>query len=206
MLSLKQAFAYQNYLKELWESANRYLQSQRNVTVTTVKHLRTKSYAEAEDEVEVNPKDSTIDVTVDKMVRFLEDTTEEISKLSNAINIAKTKSDSSLDTMISVNCYKRKVLDTLSYMANIRPTSSKGRATDYRFNNDGDQVSYNYPTETSTVIDFDRNDIRKKVSGLRKEVETISEEIDHVMLDTKVDYEPKYDYMLGFEDVLEQFE
>lgn len=206
MLSLKQAFAYQNYLKELWGQANGYLQSKRNVTVTTVKHLRTKSYAEAEDEIEVNPKDSTIDVTVDKMVRFLEGITEEISKLSNAINIAKTKSDSSLDTMISVNSYKRKVLDTLSYMANIRPTSSKGRSTDYRFNNDGDQVAYNYPTETSTVIDFDRNDIRKKVSALRKEVDTISEEIDHLMIDTQVDYEPKYDYMLGFEDVLEQFE
>lgn len=205
MITLKKSFELQNYLSQLLNEALALLSYNENITTTKQNHLRKKSYSEAQDEEIIVKKTQELPCTVNELVKFIDVLLAEIDKLTTAVNGAKFYDGKYFDAMIAMNNKKRIVLKRYEFMASLKPTEStfKGRAE--KFNEAGEQVSYCYDVEQVTTIDYDRNEIKKKVSRLRKELEETSDAIDAMQLQSMVDYEPIFEIGESLEDVIEKY-
>lgn len=204
MFTLKMAFEYQNYLKSLINEALGILRVGDNITTTTEKHLRSRSYSEAEDEVIVKKKNKKLDYSINKLVAFVEILMNESEKLTNAINAAKHFSGQDFDAMISNNKLKREIMEHFREMAMLKPRENTRRDVGLKFNDSGEQVQYVYNVEEVTTIDFDRNDIKNRAKKLRAEVDDVSQQIDVLQLSTKVNYEPIYQIGETLDDILSE--
>lgn len=193
MITLKKSFEYQNRLSELLDEALEILSYEGNVTTIKQTHMRKKTYSEAEDEEIVLDKD--IPYSINRLTQFVDLLMTEIETLTAEINKAKKGFSNSthFDTMIAINNKKRRILNRYEMMAKIksRETIVKGSAD--RFNEDGEQVSYRYDIKQVVTIDFDRNDLKRRISKLRNEVDKTSEEIDAMQINVRVGYDPIFD-------------
>ncbi len=205
MITLKKSFELQNYLSQLLNGALSVLSYNDNITTTKQKHLRKKSYSEAQDEEIIIKKSQELPYTINDLVRFIDVIVEEMDKLTTAINDAKFYHGKYFDAMIAMNNKKRNILRRYEMMASLKPTESVIKGSAEKFNEAGEQVSYRYDIEQVTTIDYDRNEIKKKVSKLRKELEETSEAIDVMQLQSMVDYDPIFEIGESLEDAIEKY-
>lgn len=199
---LKEAFRYQNYLTSLFVQATSYLSREDFITTTTQKHNRTIVNPEAQDEDIVVPKVFNVDYKPNDLINFVVKLIDEKQKLSNAITEAKKSLDMDIDAAMSMNKSKQDFISVLRRMASIKPTESEKEGTSYKFNNDGDQVSYRYPVKEVKTIDYDRNAVKGLISKYKKETDEISTARDRIDIMTDVDYTPVWEVDTPLEDIL----
>lgn len=199
---LKEAFRYQNYLTSLFVQATGYLSREDFITTTTQKHNRTMVNPDAQNEDIVVPKVFNISYKPNDLIDFVVKLIDEKQKLSNAITEAKKSLDMDIDAAMSMNKFKQDFISVLRRMAAIKPTESEKEGTSYKFNNDGDQVSYRYPVKEVKTIDYDRNVVKGLVSKYKKETDEISTERDRIDIMTDVDYTPVWEVDTPLEDIL----
>jgi hypothetical protein len=72
----------------------------------------------------------------------------------------------------------------------------------YKFNAEGNQVSYRCDLKKVTTINFDRNKVRSYTAFLNRKADQISAELDKCMVNTEVSYEPPFDVNDTFAEVL----
>ena len=106
--------------------------------------------------------------------------------------------------MISINKKNRIVLGRYEAMAQLKPSESVIKGTAEKFNDTGEQVRYVYDIEQVTTIDYDRNEIKKKVAELRKEVEETSDIIDKMQLESMVDFDCSFIIGESLEEAVER--
>src|SRR5699024_11191697 len=97
---------------------------------------------------------------------------------------------------------KQEFIQTLRRMAVIKSTELQKEGTSYKFNNDGDQVSYRYPVKEVKTIDYDRNTVKSLISKFKKETDKISTERDRIDIMTEVNYDPIWEVDTPLEDIL----
>ena len=199
---LKEAFRYQNYLTSLFVQATGYLSREDFITTTIQKHNRTKVNPDAQDEDIVVPKVFTVDYKPNDLIDFVVKLIDEKQKLSNAITEAKKSLDIDVDAAMSMNKTKQDFISVLRRMASIKSSESDKEGTSYKFNNDGDQVSYRYPVKEVKTIDYDRNAVKGLISKYKKETDQISTTRDRIDIMTDVDYTPLWEVDTPLEDIL----
>ncbi len=205
MITLKKSFEMQNYLKNLLDKALTALSYNDNITQTTQEHLRQKSYTGGENEIIVKPKRPDFTYDVMNLVDFACDVQSQIELLTVEINKAKHSLGKDYDGMIAINNQKRTLLNRLNAMAGIKPSESIKTGQAWKFNEEGNQVSYSYDIKEVVTIDFDRNAIKAIISRLRKELDDNSTAIDVMQLETLVDFESIYEIGDGLEDAVQKF-
>jgi len=139
------------------------------------------------------------------MVDFALCLLKEKEGVGGAINAAKKSTSIDIDSSVATNKKKQEVSRVLSRMANIKPSERVGRGQDYKFNNEGNQVPYYYETKEVTVIDFDRNKVKAVAKQLIKESDEVSGQLDKIMIDTTVEFNPQFDVCDNLADVLEVY-
>lgn len=202
---LKEAFRYQNFLSNLIEGTAVYLNNPSYITKTIEEHMRRKANPDAEDE--------TIEVQVDRpfvcdnnqLVSFIQHLMEEKEKLTSAISAAKRSCDIDIDAELANNRIRQKISDILDDMTHRRSSESMVRGTSYKFNSEGNQVPYSYDVKRVTTIDFDRNKVKGICRALVQKSDEVSTNIDKVMVELQVDYEPEFSISDSIEDAIEQF-
>ena len=107
--------------------------------------------------------------------------------------------------MIAINNQKRKLLNHLTAMANIKAKECITQGRGVKFNGEGNQVTYLYDIKEVTTIDFDRNKVKAIVNRLRKELDETSTEIDLMQLNTQVDFDHIFDIGDSLEDAVEKW-
>ena len=73
----------------------------------------------------------------------------------------------------------------------------------YKFNAEGNQVSYRCDLKTVTTINFDRSKVRSYAAGLCKKADLVSAELDKSMVNSDVGYEAPFDVNDSFADVFQ---
>lgn len=199
---LKEAFRYQNYLTSLFVQATSYLSREDFITTTTQNHNRSMVNPDAQDEKISVPKMFNVDYKPNDLIDFVVKLIDEKQKLSNAITEAKKSLNMDIDAAMSMNKTKQDFISTLRKMASIKPIESEKEGTSYKFNNDGDQVSYRYPVKEVKTIDYDRNAVKGLISKYKKETDEISTERDRIDIMTDVDYTPVWEVDTPLEDIL----
>lgn len=203
-MNLKEAFRYQNKLQQLMEEAQNFLMWDKNLTRVEDTSLRHKVNPEAQDETTVETSDSEfagLGTQVAELLMFLLDQREQLSR---AIRLAKQAMDMDFDGEVSLNAKRQEIAKAFRRMVQIRngevllPNMGVG----YKFNAEGNQVSYRCDLKKVTTINFDRNKVQSFAVGLNKKADRISAELDRQMVNTEVDYEAPFDVNDTFADVL----
>lgn len=199
---LKEAFRYQNYLSLLLSQAMNYLSCESYITTTIQSHNRTKVNPDAQDEKNTIQKPYNVIFEPNDLIDFVVKVIEEKEKLSNAIAVSKRTLEFDIDAAMSINKMKQEFIQTLRRMAVIKSTELEKEGTSYKFNNDGDQVSYRYPVKEVKTIDYDRNTVKSLISKFKKETDKISTERDRIDIMTEVNYDPIWEVDTPLEDIL----
>ena len=194
-MNLKEAFQAQNKIGELMTYITRYLSDSDNVMTITEKHLRSKALAgQQDDTVDVSRK-AEEGFDVGRLLGIWQELMGEKERLGAAIGKAKAGMGFNLDAAVDANKSRRAFLGMLQELANRKSSHElqKGEGRGYVFNNDGNQTSYCYDIDRILTIDYDRNNVRTMVKELTHASDEVSIKIDEALLQTQVDYAPKFD-------------
>ena len=206
-MNLKEAFRFQNKLQMLMNGAQSILDNERNIckTQTTVMHKKVMPELENETTVDAAPSDYAD--SIDKVVEFMLYLLREQETLSKAIHDAKAKLEIDMDSEVSLNSRRQRIAATLRHMADLRGSEQiiVNGGTGYRFNAEGNQVSYRCEAKKVTTINYNRNAVRAQVAALSKKSDDISAKLDSCMINSEVAYEPSFDVNDSFSTVFEAF-
>ena len=206
-MNLKEAFRFQNKLQMLMNGAQSILDNERNIckTQTTVMHKKVMPELENETTVDAAPSDYAD--SIDKVVEFMLYLLREQEALAKAIHDAKAKLEIDMDSEVSLNSRRQRVAATLRHMADLRGSEQiiVNGGTGYRFNAEGNQVSYRCEAKKVTTINYNRNAVRAQVAALSKKSDDISAKLDSCMINSEVAYEPSFDVNDSFSTVFEAF-
>ena len=208
-MNLKEAFRFQNKLQALMDEAQSILGSTANITNVQNTYLRKKVMPEAENETTIDAPATEYSEQITLVAEFLLHLLSEREQLSVAIFQAKAGLNlpAGLDGEVSLNSKRQEVAGLFRRMAGLRSSEvliSNG-GTGYRFNNEGNQVSYRCDVKRVTTINFDRNKVRKMCGDLNKKADEVSAALDSVLVNTQVEYTVPFDVNDTFAEAFEEF-
>ena len=195
---LKEAFRYQNLLDGFISESIYLLCNEEFIVKKKQIHNRKKVNKDAENE-EIDLDGKELEFTPTDLIDFLVSVIDEKSRLTNAITDAKRKMEVDIDSTILMNRIRQRCSTTLANMLSHKTSSTESKGTDFKFNENGEQVSYVYPMTVISTINFDRNDVKELSRKWRKESDDLSTKLDLLEVTTEVDFSPKWD----FDDTLE---
>jgi len=203
-MNMKEAFRYQNKLQRLMDEAQCILGREENVIKVENTALRHKANPEAEDETTVALPETEYAGQITEIAVFLMFLLGERERLSGAIREAKRAMDIDFDGEASLNAKRQDIASIFRRMGEIRSSENvlPGQGHGYKFNAEGNQVTYRCDLKRVTSINFDRNKVRAYAVGLNKKADKISAELDKQLVITEVDYTPPFDVNETFADVL----
>ena len=206
-MNLKDAFRAQNKLQALMDEAGEILQDQGNTLKVTTTHLRSKIMPEAQDAVTEEAAPSEYAEHINQVAVFLMAMLVEREKLSAAICAAKSKLPLDMDSETGLNRVRQNLADIFRRMAVLRNSEvvlSNG-GSGYRFNGEGNQVSYRCDAKRVTTINFDRNKIRGMATELGRKADEVSVKLDQCIVNTVVDYSLPFEMNDSFDVILSDF-
>ena len=208
-MNLKEAFRFQNKLQSMMDEAQSILGSTANITKVQNTYLRKKVMTEAENETTIDAPATEYSEQITLVAEFLLHLLSEREKLSVAIFQAKAGLNlpAGLDGEVSLNNKRQEVAGLFRRMAGLRSSEVliPNGGTGYRFNNEGNQVSYRCDVKRVTTINFDRNKIRKMCGDLSKKSDEVSAALDSVLVNTQVEYTVPCDVNDTFAEAFEAF-
>lgn len=206
-MNLKEAFRYQNKLQSFMDEAQEILDRDSNVTKVENTHLRHRVMAEAEDETIVITPDTKYYEQITGIAQFLLYLLGEKEALFAAIRKAKDALDIDMDSEVSLNAARQSIARTFKRMNDLRNSEQiiPNGGTGYRFNAEGNQISYRCDVKRVTTINYDRNVIRRELGKLNKASDETSAKLDLCLVTSTVDYELPFDVNDSFADAFERF-
>ena len=206
-MNLKEAFRYQNKLQQLMDDAMGILFMEKNVTKVENTVLLHKVNPEAQNETTLEDPENEYAQHITEISALLMYLLEQREQLSRAIRAAKQTMEMDFDGEVSLNGKRQEIAAVFRDMADIRGCErvTPGGGSAYKFNAEGNQVSFCCDVKRVTTINFDRNKIRSYVAGLNKRSDGISAELDKCLVISKVAYEPPFDVNDTFSEVFDGF-
>ena len=206
-MNLKEAFRFQNKLQSVMDEAQRIPARDANVMKVVNTYLRHKVMPEAEDETVLIVPDTEYYQQITKIAQFLLFLLDEKGKLLASIRKAKNALDVDMDNEVSLNVSRQNIARIFKGMNNLRSSEQTiaNGGTGYRFNAEGNQISYCCDVKRVTTINFDRNVIRAELGKLNRQADETSTKIDLCLVTSKVDYAPPFDVNSSFADAFEQY-
>ena len=203
-MNLKEAFRYQNKLQWLMTEAEEILRRDRNVVKVEQTALLHKVNPDAVDETTMEPADTVYAEQITDIAVLLMFLLGERERLSRAIREAKKAMDMDFDGEVSLNTRRQELASIFRNMLQLRSSETviSGGGVGYKFNAEGNQVSYRCDLKTVTTINFDRSKIRSYAAALSRKADEISADLDKRMVNTEVSYEPPFDVNDTFAEVL----
>lgn len=206
-MNLKEAFRYQNKLQSFLDEAQGVLDEDRNVTKVENTYLRHKVMTEAEDETILVAPETEYYEQITDIARFLLYLVGEKEKLFAAIRKAKDALDIDMDSEVSLNATRQSIARTFKHMNDLRSsevTISNG-GNGYRFNAEGNQISYRCDVKRVTTINYDRNVIRAELGKLNQKSDETSTKLDLCLVTSSVVYDPPFDVNSSFAEAFEAY-
>lgn len=206
-MNLKEAFRYQNKLQSFMDEAQQVLDYNENVTKVESTYLRHKVIPEVDDEIVTSVPETEYYEQITDIARFLVYLLDEKAALYAAIRKAKSALDIDMDSEVSLNASRQRISRTFKRLNDLRSSEQMipNGGTGYRFNADGNQISYRCDVKRVTTINYDRNVIKNTLGKLNKAADETSAKIDLCLVTSSVDYEPPFDVNSSFAEAFEAF-
>ena len=194
-MNLKEAFRFQNKLGTLMDEAQGILGREANITKVENTYLRQKVYDGAENETVVDTPPTEFADRITDVVKFMMHLMDQREKLSKAIHAAKNALPIDMDSEVGLNAKRQEIARVLKRMADVRNSEVliNGGGTGYRFNQEGNQVTYRCDVKRVTTINFDRKVVRNFAAEMNRRADAVSAELDRCLVNSEVAYEAPFD-------------
>jgi len=108
---------------------------------------------------------------------------------------------------VGLNGKRQEIAGLLRRMAGLRASETliAGGGTGYRFNNEGNQVTYRCDVRRVVTINFDRNKVRRMCADLSRRADEVSAALDAALVNTQVDYAAPFDVNDTFAEAFEAY-
>lgn len=207
MMNLKDAFRAQNKLQAVMEQAGYILRDDGNILKVTTTHLRSKAAAGEEDAVIEDAAPSQYAEHINEVAAFLMEMLAQREKLSAAICKAKAGLPIDMDSEAGLNRVRQTLAETFRRMSTLRSSEVvlAGAGSGYRFNGEGNQVSYRCDAKRVTTINFNRTRVRGMATELGRRSDEVSAALDKCLVNTPVDYDLPFEMNDSFDVILSDF-
>ena len=213
-ISLKESFRTLVYIDKTISSLTSYLSNKNNSISVIEQHWKEKSNPEAKNEeldtttIKEYPDASTINI-----INLVQNLIAEKTKLEISVELAKrdiviqTKGNDnlSLDSAISNAKQSRNLANVLNSLINIKTDEKKTVAQGFKFNINGEEVSYRYDVVITKTINFDRNIVSDNYKSLLEKADKLSISIEKSMMDEIVEYEFPYSIHDSTADIVSKY-
>ena len=202
-MNLKEAFRYQNKLGSLMDEAQSILGRDGNITKVENTYLRKKVFDGAENETVIDTPPTEFADKITEIVRFLMYLMEQREVLSKAIHAAKNALPIDMDSEVGLNAKRQEIARVLKRMSDVRSSEVviNGGGTGYRFNQEGNQVTYRCDVRRVTTINFDRKVVRNFTAEMNRKADAVSSELDRCLVNSEVAYEAPFDVNDSFAEI-----
>ena len=202
-MNLKEAFRFQNKLGAMMDEAQSILGRDANITKVENTYLRKKVFDRAENETVVDTPPTEFADKITEMIGFLMHLMDQREKLSKAIHAAKNALPIDMDSEVGLNAKRQEIARVLKRMADVRNSEVviNGGGNGYRFNQEGNQVSYRCDVKRVTTINFDRKVARNFAAEMNRKADAVSAELDRCMVNSEVAYEAPFDVNESFAEI-----
>lgn len=202
-MNLKEAFRYQNKLGSLMDEAQSILGRDGNITKVENTYLRKKVFDGAENETVIDTPPTEFADKITEIVRFLMYLMEQREVLSKAIHAAKNALPIDMDSEVGLNAKRQEIARVLKRMSDVRSSEVviNGGGTGYRFNQEGNQVTYRCDVRRVTTINFDRKVVRNFAAEMNRKSDAVSSELDRCLVNSEVAYEAPFDVNDSFAEI-----
>lgn len=206
-MNLKEAFRYQNRLGEWMHEAQTILSSEGNITTVENTYLRKKVFDGAENETVLDVPSTEFSENITDIVKFMMYLMSQREQLSRAIHDAKAALPMDMDSEVGLNAKRQEIARVLKGMYEVRNAEViiRGGGTGYRFNQEGNQVTYRCDVKRVTTINFDRKVVRNLAAELNRKADAISAELDSCLVNSHVSYEAPFDVNDSFAETFGSF-
>lgn len=206
-MNLKEAFRLQNKLQNLMDEVQEILSRSQNITKIETTLLRKKVMPEAENETFFEAATTDYADRITELAEFLLYLLDEHEVLAKAIRAAKNTLDIDMDSEVGLNSRRQAVAAVFRRMSNLKNSEVllPNGGTGYKFNGEGNQVSYRCDIKRVTTINYDRNKVRSHVAMLSKKADTVSAQLDKCLVMSEVAYKANFDVNDSFADIFEVF-
>ena len=206
-MNLKEAFRFQNKLGSLMEEAQGILSRDANITRVENTYLRKKVFDGAENETVIDTPPTEFSDRITEIVRFLMLLMEQREALSKAIRTAKSALPIDMNSEVGLNAKRQEITRVLKHMTDVRNAEVviNGGGTGYRFNQDGNQVTYRCDVKRVTTINFDRKVVKNLAAEMNRGADQISAELDRCLVNSEVAYEAPFDVNDSFAEIFSAF-
>ena len=203
-MNLKESFRYQSFLEAMMRNASSSLMQREHCLKTTKTHKRHQANPEVEDVIEVVECESSY-YQNDDVISFMEWLVCEREKLTTAIGEAKASVGFDIDAAVETNKFRQTLSNSIRGMVGYKPSKRTETGRDYKFNVEGNQTTYVYEVEVITAESYDKDRAKKVMRDVISQADRVSAEIDAAMINTVVNYTPRFDVNETFEDVMAEF-
>ena len=204
-MNYKEAYRYQNYLKNKISAMARYLGDEDFTHRCREVHFRSAACPTAIDEVVEDSNSNCHDdlKNAENMLKLLESVLSEQQALSVAIALAKRQTALMMDAELEINKTRRAVADIYSGLLE-KPSIQTIRSTAYdrTFAVDGTQTSYCYTVERTFTRDYDIDSVKQRYKDLSVTADKISALTEKELICGVVDFSPKWTVQDSLEDML----
>lgn len=206
-MNLKEAFRFQNKLGTLMDEAQGILGREANITKVENTYLRQKVFDGAENETVVDTPPTEFADRITDVVKFMMHLMDQREKLSKAIHAAKNALPIDMDSEVGLNAKRQEIARVLKRMADVRNSEVliNGGGTGYRFNQEGNQVTYRCDVKRVTTINFDRKVVRNFAAEMNRRADAVSAELDRCLVNSEVAYEAPFDVNDSFAEIFSVF-
>lgn len=206
-MNLKEAFRFQNKLGSLMDEAQGILSREANITKVENTYLRQKVFDGAENETVVDTPPTEFADRITDVVKFVMHLMDQREKLSKAIHVAKNALPIDMDSEVGLNAKRQEIARVLKCMADVRNSEVliNGGGTGYRFNQEGNQVTYRCDVKRVTTINFDRKVVRNFAAEMNRRADAVSAELDRCLVNSEVAYEAPFDVNDSFAEIFSEF-
>ena len=206
-MNLKEAFRFQNKLGALMDEAQNILSLDSNITKVENTFLRRKVFEGAENETVVDTPPTEFADRITELVSFLVSLMAQREALCKAIHAAKNSLPIDMDSEVGLNAKRQEIARVLKRMADVHNSEVviNDGGTGYRFNQEGNQVTYRCDVKRVTTINFDRKAVRNAAAELTRKADAVSSELDRCLVNSTVSYEAPFDVNDSFAEIFTTF-
>lgn len=204
-MNIKEAFRYESFIDNLMNKAHISISDISHTQKAVKVHHKSKANSEAEDLTEEVNVARTEFYPNDDVISFMEFLIVEKEKIMKAVSEAKASCGLDIDAAIGTNKLRQSLAAWIQGMLEILPASYTERGTDYKFNVEGNQVSYVYEVEVEKTDNFDRESAKAIMRKHITKADEVSKEVEKIMVLTEISYNPPFNVNDSFEDAMAAF-
>lgn len=203
-MNYKEAFRYQNFLKDTIFSISTLLNDPSFILRCTEFHHRSAACSSAVDEEieDTNQSRHNEVKNTGNILKLLEAVLAEQSGLSMAISAAKKNAPIMTDAELEINKVRRSAAQIYHSLCTDHQESVKSTGYDKTFAVDGTQTTYSYPLERTYTRDYDLDHAKQRYKELSAQADKMSAVIEKELICGVVDFSPKWTLHDSIDDMI----